>query len=274
MLRNLFAAAVTAAALGFAGAAAAQTTPYFVMDGDSSTGWRIQGGTATSFAVPVRSYPLAVRTTVLVHDRDDNGSTEYSLAAVPTGVTIAGPNVVGGQQLDGAATASSNFTVIYNTRQVIRSNPDFSAPTVAFTLPGGDEPTGITADSNGDLLVIVGFGSNVVRRYSQAGALLGSFTTAMTDMCCLAYEASTDSLWAVNRGSNAIFQLNKTTGATISTFVPAGFAASNPFGGEMAAAAAPPPATVPTLSEWAMILLAGMLVLGGLWTVNRRRLTA
>ena len=268
---RLLAAAVIAAILLPAGVAAAQTTPYFVTDGDSNTAWRIQGGTATSFAVPALHYPLAVRSTVLTHHRDDNGSAEFSLAGVP-GATTAGPSVVGGQQLDGAATSTNNYAVIYNTRQIIRSNPDWSGPTVLFTLPPGNSPMAITADSNGDLLIVPDFGSNVIQRYNSAGTLLGSITTTAGELCCLAYEVATDSLWAVDRNTDTVMQINKTTGATISSFNPPGFAPGNQFGGEMAAA--PPPATVPTLSEWAMILLTGLMAIGGLWLVQRRRFQA
>ena len=265
---------LTTTALGLAaalvaGPVLAQTTPYFVTDGDSSIAWRIQGGTATSFAIGNPHYPLAVRATVLTHHRDDLGSTEYDLAGVPTGVTTAGPNIVGGQQLDGADTATNNSAVIWNTGQIIQSNPDWSAPTVLFTLGGA--PIAITADNNGDLLVIPNFGSSVIERYNSAGTLLGSMTPAGAFLCCLAYESATDSLWAVDRGSNAVMQINKTTGATMTSFTPPGFTSGNAFGGEMSISAAPPPPTIPTLSEWAMGLLAGLLLIGGAWQVQRRR---
>jgi hypothetical protein len=247
------------AALGLsllAGPASAQQTPFYIFDGDSQNGYIVQNGQMinnfTTAAVGI-GYPVAVRNTVWLGDRDNNGAAEYTLGGVPTGNTSAG---AGGftQLLDGTGDAFNNFGIEWgsNGDTVTVANQNWTGQTTLFNLPTTNVASSITVDTSAGVFYIGGF-NDVLNVYTFEGTLLNSFNVAVS-LDCLAYEALTDTLWvAPNQGSQVV-QLSK-TGAILNTInVVAGpgqtfTAFGNNFGGEMplsggGGSAAPEPGSV------------------------------
>ena len=275
----LIGAAVMAGAV--ATQAHAQTSPIYIADGDSSIAYVIQNGTVqTTFPTFSLAYPIAVGSTVRLGHLLDGTGAEYTLAGAPTGTTYAGSNNFG-QMLDGATDGVQyNYAVecCDATNSVVRTDLNWEGSTELFPLTSaGSGGTGIAYDTSDDTLFVSTF-NNDIQHYSLAGVLLGSYPSPASGLCCLAYDEAAGSLWALDRNSDDLIEFDKTTGAVIQTIDVPGFSPNNPFGGEIAITGAPPPppppAVVPTLTEWAMMLLGGLLGLSALWAVNRRRFGA
>ncbi len=211
----------------------AQTTPYYLTDGDSSTMFIIQGGalidtvTTTSLA-----YPPAIRSTVWLGGRDDTGGVEYTLAGVPTGNTSVGNNAYT-QLLDGTSDGQNyNYGIecCGLPDSVIRANADWSGSTTLFDLPL--DGNGITYDTSAGTLFVSLFDGSVVE-YSLAGDVLNTFTSpSIGELVGLAYEEVTDTLWGLDRSNNSLVQFS-TSGSLLQTVSVPGFLPSNVYGGEM-----------------------------------------
>lgn len=221
----------------------AQTTPYYLTDGDSSTMFIIQGGalidtvTTTSLA-----YPPAIRSTVWLGGRDDTGGVEYNLAGVPTGNTSVGNNAYT-QLLDGTSDGQNNNYGVEccgATDSVIRANPDWSGSSTLFDLPSNTGGTGIAYDTSAGTLFVSLFDGSVVE-YSLAGDVLNTFAApSIGEFVGLAYEEVTDTLWGLDRGNNNLVQFS-TSGSLLQTVSVPGFNPVNIYGGEMPLAGDPVP---------------------------------
>jgi hypothetical protein len=279
-LSTLLCSATILCGLAGSGATWAQTDPYFLLNGDQQTLFKIQGGALVSTTTGIGGtgtavkYPLAVRSTVWTRAGNDSTASEFTLAGVATGATSSA-GLSENPAYDGAATATHNYVANFSNREVVRSNPDFTSPTTIFTLPDGATPIGIAIDAtNGDFFIQRNFQQPVIDRYSSIGVLLGTITLGIFDPRALAYEVSTDTLWAVNPENSHVLQFDKTSGAILADLAIPGFTQNNVLGGEMPAAGAEPEAAVvPTLSEWALILFGGLLASAAALLIQRRRPT-
>ncbi len=257
MSRTTRLAAMAALVLGAAAIAAAQSTPYYITDGDASTMYIVQNGTLQA-TVPTYSlaYPLAVMTSVILGQRDDAGAREYTLAGAPTGNTWTGSGQFT-QILDGATDGTTyNYGVLCCTAvpSVIRTNLHWQNSTVLFNLPGGQDGWGIAYDPTTAHL-FVSMSGPIVREFDLAGNQLSSFTPAAGTLVGLAYEQSTDTLWGKLNGGGTLYQYSK-SGTLLNTVVVPGFSPSNDYGGEMQAAPIEP---IPALSGAGLAAL-GLLV--------------
>ena len=81
--------------------------------------------------------------------------------------------------------------------------------------------------------------------------------------------ASAQKAYISNQSSNTVSVIDAASNTVIST-VPVG-SAPTAFGQFIGPAPAPPPAAVPTLSEWAMILLGVLLAGAAVVVIQRRR---
>jgi hypothetical protein len=257
------AAALALLAIGSAPRAEAQATPYYVADGDAQNMFVVQGGVIIgSFAIPSLGYPLAIRNTVWVGDRDDNGATEFTLAGVATGNTgVGGGNF--SQLLDGTTNGINNFGVecCDSVNSLTIANLDWSGQTALASLE--EQGNGVAFDSlSGHLFV--GGRSNTLYEYTIAGGLIGSFAVAglpSDGLASLAYEASSDTLWS-SRGRQ-LFQLDKSGNVLQSLVLNATL--GNNFGGEMQLK----PSAVPEASSLA--LFCGALLPGAYFLRRRRK---
>ncbi len=266
MLRALrFTLVATAAVLGLAHMATAQSSRYYITNGDGSAMYIVQNGTlqatVTTYSL---AYPIAVTGTVILGQRDDAEAREYTLAGVPTGNTWTG-NGTYTQILDGTTDGTQyNYGVLCcsTPTAVIRTNLHWQNSSVLFDLPGNQSGWGIAYDPTTAHL-FVSLDDNSIREFDLTGAQISSFTPAVSGpIVGLAYEQSTDSLWGKTNGGNTLYQYSK-TGTLLNTVVVPGLSPGNDYGGEMAISGAPV-AAIPALS-WAGIAAFGLLValLGG-----------
>ena len=257
--------AAAAAVLGLAQLATAQSSPYYITNGDGSAMYIVQNGTlqatVTTYAL---AYPLAVGSTIILGQRDDAGGREYTLAGVPTGNTWTG-NGTYSQILDGTTDGTQyNYGVLCCTTPtaVIRTNLHWQNSSVLFNLPGNQSGWGVAFDTTTHHL-FVSLDDNSIREFDLTGAQLSSFTPAVEGpLVGLAYEQATDTLWGKLNGGGTLYQYSK-TGTLLNTVVVPGLSPGNDYGGEMAITGTALE-SVPALS-WAGVAMFGLLValLGG-----------
>jgi hypothetical protein len=217
-------------------------TAYYLFDGDSTTGYKIADGTVTSFDTFLLGYPVAIRDSVWLGDRDDNGAREFTLNGSPTGRTSPGGGQFN-QLLDGTAGRSNNYGVeCCGQNSVTVANGDWSAQRVLFNIPFNG--SGIAYDRLTNTLYISQEVARTVRHYTLDGRLLDTFNLNQ-ELVGLAYEEATDTFWGFNRVTNDLVEFNR-SGAVLQDMDIPGFAPSNPWGGEMpvGAAATPEPASM------------------------------
>lgn len=141
--------------LGLASSVQAQTSPYYIVAGDQQLMTIVQNGALVqTISVPTLSYPIAVRNTVWLGDRDDNGGTEYTLAGAPTGNTSAGGGKFS-QLLDGTTDGTHNYGMLLSGPDAVTvANLDWSGQSILFTLPASAGAEGITYDPNNNHLFL------------------------------------------------------------------------------------------------------------------------
>jgi len=236
-------------------------TPYYLFDGDAGVGYKIANGTATPFSTYFLAYPVAIRDSIWLGERDDAGAREFTLNGTPTGATSAGGRKFT-QLLDGTAGGSNNFGVECCSAQnsVTIANSDWSDQRVLFDIPFNG--SGIAFDGLTNTFYVSQEFTHTVWHYSLAGQFLERFNLAQP-LVGLAYEWSTDSFWGFNRETDNLVNFNR-DGVILEDMDIPGFAPSNPWGGEMpiSASATPEPTSI-------MLLGSGVLFLAR----SRRRRT-
>lgn len=154
-----------------------------------------------------------------------------------------------------------------------------------------DLPAGMAIGWGGDLFVAA---SNRILRYAT-GCVQNCTSTVFANVNLgargLVFDAVSDSLYVAsgNAGGNTIQRISSTGAVSPFATVPGGglenmtlgpdarLYVSAPDLDQVIAVALPhfvppaPPAAIPTLSEWAMILLAGLLMVFGAWRVTAHR---
>jgi hypothetical protein len=236
---GLSAAVVVVAALGTSGVVSAQSTPYYITNGDASTMYIVQNGTLQATVSTYHyAYPPAIRSTIILGQRDDAEAREYTLAGVPTGNTWTGSGNFT-QILDGTTDgAQHNYGVLCCTATpaVIQTDLHWQNSAVLFDLPGGQDGWGIAYDTRSRHL-FVSLDDDSVHEFDLTGTQVSSFTPAAGRLVGLAYEQATDTLWGKLNGGGTLYQYSK-TGTLLNTVVVPGFSPGNDYGGEMALSAA------------------------------------
>jgi DNA-binding beta-propeller fold protein YncE len=259
------AAAVVIGCAIAAGPAVAQTTPYYITDGDATTMYVIQNGAlqATHTILPMGD-AIAIRNTMWIASWQDDASAEYTLAGAATGATHTLPATYT-QLLDGTTDGVQyNYASQWNgsAPNVIRADPEWQNQQVLFSLTSGTMITGITYDPTTSHLFLAVETDNTVREFDLSGNQLNSFSVSAVSgrPCCLAYEAATNTLWLSANGSSNIYQFSKAGSLqrtlTIANFPSVG--AENTWGGEMQVGSAQ---AIPAAGAAALALF-GLLVVG------------
>lgn len=251
------------AALGAAQLSTAQSSPYYITDGDASTMYIVQNGTLQSTITTYNlAYPIAVRSTIILGHRDDAQAREFTLAGVATGNTWTG-NGSFSEILDGTTDGTQynyGITCCATTNVVVRADLHWQGSTALFNLPGNQSGWGIAYDTTTNHLY-VSLGDRSVREFDLAGNQINSFTPGAGPLAGLAYEPSTDTLWGKLNGGGTLYQYSK-TGTLLNTVVVPGFSPNNDYGGEMGLAGAGG-AAVPALSWAGVVLLGALIALAG-----------
>jgi len=214
-------------------ASAANITPYYLFDGDSSVGYQITNGVLTNtFPTFGLGYPVAIRGSIWLGQRDDASAREFGLNGAPTGNTSVGGNNFS-QLLDGATGNGANYGIecCGNINSVTVANTDWTNQHVLFNMPGNPQGLGIAFDPFDNTLWLSTFSGTSILHFNLAGALLGTINPGQ-QLAGLAYESATDTFWGFNRSTANLVQFNRAGGVLQDVDIP-NFAPSNPFGGEM-----------------------------------------
>lgn len=267
-------AAAVAIGCAFAdGSAFAQSTPYYITDGDGTTMYIIQNGVLQStHTILSQGDAIAIRNTIWIGSLIDTAAAEYTLAGAATGATTALPGTYT-QLLDGTTDGTQyNYANQWNSSfpNVIRTDLQWQNQQVLFTLPVDTEITGITYDPTTTHLFLAVETDNTVREFDLTGNQLNSFSVSAVSgrPCCLAYERASNTLWLSANGSSNIYQYSK-TGSLQQTLTIADFpgSASNTWGGEIAATIGN---QIPAAGHIALVLFVLLLAGLGVFFLLRR----
>ena len=236
--------------------ASAQTGKYYLMDGDSQTGYIASGGSVLSsfrqanngIGGGLGEYALAVSggsIRSLANGNCGSGTcanglgSQYNLSGTYTGTTYAYP-VAGACFYDGASDGTSNYSVDYCKGGVYKTALDWSSPTQIFATSAGN--LGITYDPTSNTIFTASFYGSSVSQWSMTGTLLNTFATPGSENAALAMDYSDGTLWSIQGTTAYNFT---TTGAAIGTETYGGL--FNVLGGEFevsAVTATPEPASI------------------------------
>jgi hypothetical protein len=239
---------VVAAVLAFAVATstlAGPTGQYVLTAGDQQTDWVVQGtGAAATWATTTVEYPVAVLSTIRTTGPSPGSvGGEYSLVGVPTGTTFTN-GLTSGDIYDGTTDGTYLYAVNYG------------------------DGIGITYDPTNNSLWVSGWNTGTITDYSLTGTVLSSFTVPYTEISCLAFDYSDDTLWFGSQNTQGTFYQYSRTGTSLGSQSYASLTTQNTLGGEFPLSAARGPG-IPLLGVLGLAALIVMLAGIG-YTILRR----
>lgn len=262
----------------------ATTDVLYITNGDARDIQAIQGTAIIeqNLNLPSTSgnplhYPIAVGATIWImsYSTGEPGRLELDSTLTPTGAS--GPVVFlpgSPEVLDGGTNGNSNFTIDDSNGDVYSYNNDWSGtPVYMFTAAcSGNFCPGITYDPVSDSIWTSD--ETNIYEYSMSGTFRGSFSHG-DSAGALAYEGSTDTLWLVDNNDNDTLRQFSKAGALIDTVTTSSNYSSNVWGAEFQSApfvpvVGGPAAPVPTISQWGLFLLSGLILVFAF--VSRKRL--
>jgi hypothetical protein len=188
----------------------------YLTAGDQGTWFMLQGNTLTQMPlVHDREYALAVQSTVrTLNAYQGELGNEYDLSGTPLATTYL--NTAGAQMIDGTTDGTYNYSVQWNTGQVVRFDTNWSSPSVVF---GGltHDTIGITYDPFDSTFWTADRNTNTITHYSSGFGLLGSFA-APGGPTGLAFDPSDGTLWAILQGAGNTLAQYSTAGVLLSTY--------------------------------------------------------
>ncbi len=240
---------------GVAAVASAQTSVYYLSDGEYNRLNAYQGGVqqwdqpqAFGFEAPLAIVGSEIRTV-----RSFGGQTggQYDLNGNFMGATYT--NITGEWHWDSTSDNTSNYLVGQHTGNVYATDTSYQNPVVLFTIGSGDA-LGITYDPTNNSLWIADWTGGRVTNYGMDGTELSSFNSGLDSQAALALDPADGTLWMIEWGLQTAYQWDK-AGNSLGSFFDAGMT-GNPLGGEF---------MIPAPGSLAL------LGLGGLLAARRRR---
>lgn len=235
---------------------AGPASPYYLADGDFRVLQVGQAGTIVdSWATAYPLYAMAVVDTIRLYGRGNNlypDGIEYSLQGVPTGVVYPWQPGPTGQLLDGGTdgTAHNYASEWIGLNGIWQYDRDWKNPTLLFTTP---EPTvGVTYDQV-DRALWISVDEGNIQKVDMAGNVLSEFYPGSGRWGALAWEPSTDTLWAHRNGSGELAQWSK-DGVLLQTVAVTGLSA-NIWGGEFQLIPEPTAFTLLGLGSLALVMV-------------------
>jgi len=176
---------------------------------------------------------------------------------------------------DGNLYVASNIT-----DEVLRYNGTTGAFIDVFVsaFSGGlNGPQDPVFGPDGNLYVVSGFTKEVLRYFGTTGAFINVFVSVgsggLNTPEGLVF-GSDGNLYVGGLNTDDVLRYNGTTGAFIDAFVSAGSGGLDAARYLVFHEIVLPPRNVPTLSEWGLIAMAGILGIVGFMVMRRRRVTA
>lgn len=224
---------------------------YYMADGTNL--WTAFG--ASSISAPQASgneFNIAVsgdiRTT---QERNTGPGNQYTLGMIATGTQYNG---TWGGFFDGTTDGTNNFTLDWDSGDVMRFDRNWQNGVSLFNVGGGGQYLGITYDGAGGLWISQWAGTGVEHR-AMNGALLGGFSAGFNSITALAMDWSTGNLWMGTQNSLGVFSEFSQAGALLDVVTYSNMATANTLGGEFDRNPVPEPASLAVLGIGALALL-------------------
>ena len=252
--KNVFALLVSAAFLGLTVLANAQPIgEMWLTAGDQLHMYKVSGGVVTQYTMGGNEYGIAVFGPAGAADVRTQGNNTSILGrkyvnGVASGTTYATPVST---MYDGTQDLSTNtiFAMQWSGGDVYKYDQNWGSQTLLFNAQGSDG-LGITFDPRDSSLYCLDRTGQFISHYTQAGTLLGSFTT-QANLAGLAIDTD-GTLWADKQGTG-ILQHYNTAGSLLGTFALGN--SDNILGMEIVPSAVPEPVSCLTLAVGALALL-------------------
>ena len=261
----------------------AQATPLYLTQYGGATGAIVETDSGTlieNFTTTVNTETgIAVMDTIRIISGFPGAGSEYDLSGnvIHSGIYV---NTNFNSLYDGTTDGQYNYAIDHNgngTNTVFRFDTNWQNPEVLFTTT--QRSSGIAYDAVTNTLWTTGGTDGPpdgnIQQYSMTGQLLFEFSTAAIGgyHYGLAFDSTDSTLWTSNYGTNQLAQFD-TSGNLLGQFPVPGLPLDNPFGMEFRfGGEIPPPASIPTLSEWGMIIMALILAGSAFWMIRRRQTT-
>jgi hypothetical protein len=219
-LRTITLAVATVIGCAASAHSAGPASSYYLTDGNNGGLQVVQSGAiVNAWATDLTLVPLAVTDTVKVYKYNvsvDGGGpgVEYTLNGTPTGTTYPWQSGPAEQLVDGTTDAAAhNYACDFVPSEVFTGNNgvwqfnlDWQNPVLLF--PVNVSLLGITYDRVDQKLWIARDGGNI-QEVNPDGTVVREFSPGDGRWAALAWEPSTDTLWAHNFGSTTFRRWSK-----------------------------------------------------------------
>ncbi len=243
----------------------AQSTDYYITDGDGQRGFIVRNGAVQStfslssvaegFSNP--QYALRfVGDAFAVTRRGGQETIFYNADGSTTGAVVSNGSQLVEQLLDGTTDGTNTFVArCCGGQGLLRGDMNFGGLTQFGPL--AVRLSGVAYASSTNRLFATDFGNSLFEVDAVTGNLLNTFSLGINGFGSLAYEASTNSLWGAVNESNRIVNLSL-AGQQLSSINVTGGLMGNFYGGEFRnrTSAVPEPSSFALMASGLLMVVA------------------